>query len=143
MRYRRRFTALFALACALTAGSSAAENPVPEDANAVRLGSSEPGAVATEAASLLITPLAQARRVLARAMVDCMEYPIEEEQVEVFAPDYGPFTEVVEAIALDPGGYCDAYAQASQDSEIGPDRLRGRRHRPMPTTVRAGSMAPP
>jgi hypothetical protein len=72
-----------------------------------------------------VTPLTQYRHVRARAFVDCMGYPPVEDVQDITAPDFTPFVAMADATAEDPGGYCDAYAEASQNSEIQAARLVG------------------
>ena len=97
MRHQPSLTVLLVVACVLSAGTSWADD--------------------------LLTPVAQSRRVYAYASMECGGSPLEEDVNEVLAPDYLPFVAMVDADVYYHTGDCEAHADASQNSQIHPDRL--------------------
>ena len=97
MRHQPSLAALLVAACVLLAGTAWADD--------------------------LLTPVAQSRRVYAYASMECQGSPLEEDVNEVLAPDYSPFVAMVAADVFYHTGDCEAHADASQNSQIHPDRL--------------------
>jgi len=112
---------VLALLCALPSMSFSA------DADPLNAETQVTGHAIGSMQSIPLIPLTQNRRVFARAYVDCeVGGPPTEDVHEMIAPDFMPFVAMVEATTQDPGGmYCDAHAEASQNSEIQADRLLG------------------